>query len=451
MDPFKPVGIDDRALIERYTYRAGRHDCDLAFANLFCWAATYRAAWCERDGFLLLRLRADDGRPTYLQPLGEGDFTRLLPALESDARAAGCPLRLSGLTTEGVKLLRRARPDWGARCDRDTVDYLYNASDLQQLPGRRYQPKRNHINRFEALYDYRYEPLEARHAAECMRLERVWRTARADADGLTAEQQAMQRAFDHFDALGLRGGCLYVGDRLAAFTYGSAIDDDCFCIHAEKADTAFEGAFSMINRLFARSLPPQYTVIDREEDLGIEGLRRSKLSYHPAALQTKYTAWALDDERIQIRSLWERCFGDAAEEIDPFVMHRYAPSHAELERDAEGRIVGMLHLVPFGETVYVFAVATHPDHRRRGIAGRLLERALVRARAEGFRFAALIPASEELRRYYARFGFEERRLPVTFRTRDGYDLGTGSPDTDLAMIRPLGGAPFCGDRLLLEE
>ena len=74
----------------------------------------------------------------------------------------------------------------------------------------------------------------------------------------------MQRAFAHFDRLGLIGGCIYVGDKLVAFTYGSPINDHTFCVHVEKADTEYDGAFTIINREFVAHLPEQYTLIDRD-------------------------------------------------------------------------------------------------------------------------------------------------------------------------------------------
>ena len=298
---FRPVRLEDKAAIERFTRPSGICNCDLAFANMYCWEGTYRSAWCVEEGFLLIRFYIDGSHHIgYMQPLGEGDFTHLIPRLEADARAAGQPLRISGLTPEGAAAVRRAHPEFGIWRNRDYEDYVYRADDLRNLTGRRYQPKRNHINRFEAAYDYRYEELTPALAPECMRLEREWRAGHdSHAAELTAEQRAMQRAFDHFGELELRGGALFVGEKLVAFTIGSAINDEAFCIHVEKADTRYDGAFTMINRLFAQHLPPHYTLIDREEDLGLEGLRQSKLSYHPLFLQPKLTAQRLTEEQWQ--------------------------------------------------------------------------------------------------------------------------------------------------------
>ena len=453
MIEFKPVRLEDKQTIERYTMPSGIYNCDLAFANMYCWQAMYRSAWAEIDGFLVIRFQIGGGEKIgYMQPVGEGDFARIIPALREDAHAHGQRLRIIGLTDEGREMVRNMHAGLFAfESDRGMEDYVYNADDLRNLTGRRYQPKRNHINRFEAAYDYRYEELTPALAPECMRLEREWRAGHdSHAAELTAEQRAMQRAFDHFGELELRGGALFVGEKLVAFTIGSAINDEAFCIHVEKADTRYDGAFTMINRLFAQHLPPHYTLIDREEDLGLEGLRQSKLSYHPLFLQPKLTAQRLTEEQLQLRALWLACFPeDTQDDVEQFLLSRYDERRCLVAR-RDGRIAAMLHIVPFRDTAYIYAVATAPDCRQQGLAGGLLREALDRCRAEGFRYAALIPGSEELQRWYAGFGFAGD-YPARFRTHDDFDFGTGDPAHDRAMVLPLTGEPFAGETLDLSD
>ena len=297
MIEFKPVRLEDRAVIERYTMPSGICNCDLAFANMYCWQEVFHSAWAEIDGFLVIRFQIDGGeRIGYMQPVGTGDLGAIIPSLREDAHAHGQRLRIIGLTDEGRETIARVHPcRFAFESDRALEDYVYNADDLRNLAGRRYQPKRNHINRFEAEYpDYRYEELTPDRFEACIALERAWRREHeGHTSELCAEQRAMQRAFRHFGELGLIGGCIYVGDRLAAFTYGSAVNDHTFDTHVEKADTEFDGAFTIINKLFAQHLPERFTLINREEDLGLEGLRQAKLSYHPAFLQHKFTAICL--------------------------------------------------------------------------------------------------------------------------------------------------------------
>ena len=327
MIEFKPVRLEDRAVIERYTMPSGICNCDLAFANMYCWQEVFHSAWAEIDGFLVIRFQIDGGeRIGYMQPVGTGDLGAIIPSLREDAHAHGQRLRIIGLTDEGRETIARVHPcRFAFESDRALEDYVYNADDLRNLAGRRYQPKRNHINRFEAEYpDYRYEELTPDRFEACMALERTWRREHeGHTSELCAEQRAMQRAFRHFGELGLIGGCIYVGDRLAAFTYGSAVNDHTFDTHVEKADTEFDGAFTIINKLFAQHLPERFTLINREEDLGLEGLRQAKLSYHPAFLQHKFTAICLRPDELACKDLWMKSFGDEEQFADSFIMRYY--------------------------------------------------------------------------------------------------------------------------------
>lgn len=440
MIEFKPVRLEDRPVIERYTMPSGITNCDLAFANMYCWQAMYHSAWAEIDGFLVIRFQIGGGEKIgYMQPVGKGDFAPIIPCLREDAHAHGQRLRIIGLTDEGREMIRGMHAGLFAfESDRALEDYIYTADDLRNLPGRRFQPKRNHINRFTAEHpDYRYEELTADRFAECMALEAQWRREHeGHTSELCAEQRAMQRAFEHFDELGMLGGCIYVGDRLVAFTYGSAVNDHTFDTHVEKADTEFDGAFTIINKLFAQHLPERFTLINREEDLGLEGLRRAKLSYHPLSIEHKFTAIRLHPDEIACKELWQKAFGDDEQFIDSFLI-RYYSRRRMLTAQCEGRTAAMLHLVPFqselGRTTYIYGVATDPAFRRRGLAEGLMREAMRLVEERGDDAALLIPSEEWLHGFYGKFGFEGA-LPVEFRTEDGFDFGTGDPARDRAMV-----------------
>ena len=177
--------------------------------------------------------------------------------------------------------------------DRDYADYLYLRTDLATLAGKKLQPKRNHVNKFKRTYpDYQYTPITPDRIGECLDLEAEWCLANncQQHEGTGNERRALTYALDHFEELGLTGGILHVGGRIAAFTFGMPINRDTFGVHVEKADTSIEGAYAMINYEFANHVPPQYVYLNREEDLGIEGLRKAKLSYQPAIILQKYSA-----------------------------------------------------------------------------------------------------------------------------------------------------------------
>lgn len=438
---FQPITLQDRACIESYTMQRGLMNCDLSFANIYCWRAFYQSTWAEVEHSLVIRFQIDgSNRIGYMEPIGEGELTRIIPLLEADAAALGQPLRLVGLRRETADRLAALYPEkFAFYADPATQDYIYRAEDLRALTGRNYQPKRNHINRFRTHYpDYSYRPLTAERIEECIRLEQEWCRHRGGCTegSLLSERQAMQNAFANFEALGLMGGCLYVGEELVAFTYGSWLNHNTIDIHIEKADTRYEGAFTMINRLFAEQLPPEALWINREEDLGIEGLRKAKRSYYPAELLTKVEAVVLDPARAACKRLWERCFPEDEPTFVDWFLNRYMDPARMITITAEGQTVAMVHRIafesPIGRINYLYALATDPDYRHRGYASQLVEQVLEADRAEGCVATLLIAATPELRTFYAERGFEGE-LPIAFYTPDRFDFGTGNSELDHAM------------------
>jgi len=443
MIKFNPIRIEDRPIIERYTIPSNITNCDLAFANMYCWQEVFRSAWAEVDGFLVIRFHIDGSEKIgYMQPVGEGDFSQIIPLLCEDAYAHGQPLRISGLTAAGCAKIREKYVGMFAFESNSALsDYIYSADDLRNLSGRKFQAKRNHLNRFFATYpDYRYEVLTREHFAECMRLEREWRRGHSGRiSELCAEQRAMQRAFEYFEELGMIGGSIYVGVCMVAFTYGSAVNHCTFDTHVEKADTEYDGAFAAINKLFAEHLPSQFTHINREEDLGLEGLRRAKRSYQPIEIAPKFTAVCLQPDEVACKRLWMTVFGDEEPFVDEFLM-RYYDREQMLSIESDGQLVAMLHLLPFeselGRTTYIYGVATDPAFRHRGLATRLMQEAVRLIDERGDDAAVLIPTPDQewLPEFYARFGFQAN-LPIIFETPDDFDFGTGNSTSDRAMIR----------------
>ena len=291
MIPFHPLDLQDRETVLKYTLKSVRRNCDLSFSNLYSWRSRYRTEIAELGGHLLFRFWAGE-RLAYMMPVGAGEVKPVIDAMLDDAQAMGQPLLLLGVCSYMRVKLETSFPEkFDFIQERDYFDYIYLRADLAGLKGKRFQQKRNHVNKFRASYpDYEYHPLTPDMVTECLRLENLWcRTGdRAEDEALQAERCSMTAALNHIDELGLLGGTLWVGGRLVAFTYGSPINADTFDTCVEKADTSFDGAYAMINWEFANRIPEQYIYVNREEDLGLEGLRKAKLSYHPEMLLEKY-------------------------------------------------------------------------------------------------------------------------------------------------------------------
>ncbi|MDE5710075.1 MAG: phosphatidylglycerol lysyltransferase domain-containing protein [Bacteroides sp.] len=292
MITFKDVTLEDRELITRYTLDSPRRNCDLSFSNLCSWRFLYNTKFAVMDGFLLLKFWAD-GELVYMMPIGTGDLKKALEVLMADARREGQPFCLLGICEGMCSELEAIMPGrFRFTADRDYADYLYLRSDLATLAGKKLQAKRNHVNKFRRTYHYEYTSITPARIAEWLELEARWcRANHCDQhEGTGNERRALVYALHHFEELGLTGGILHVDGQIAAFTFGMPINRDTFGIHVEKADTEIDGAYAMINYEFANHIPEQYLYINREEDLGIEGLRRAKLSYQPAVILEKYMA-----------------------------------------------------------------------------------------------------------------------------------------------------------------
>ncbi len=289
---YKDLSLSDKDLIVSFVRPTGRRNCDLSWSNLCSWRFLYGTAYSVLDGnTLILRFRMGE-ETAYLMPVGSGDLGKTLAAMREECRREGRPLVVYGVCEEHLPLFEAVMPGQTTHvADRAYADYLYLRASLCSLSGKALQPKRNHINKFLRTYpDWEYLPIRPGHIGECLEMERLWCMANGcdQNEGLGQERRAVTFALEHFFELGLSGGLLRVEGRTVAFTFGMPINHDTFGLHAEKADSSVEGAYAMINREFARRIPESFTYVNREEDLGLEGLRKAKLSYHPAFLLDKY-------------------------------------------------------------------------------------------------------------------------------------------------------------------
>lgn len=291
MITFKNITLQDKDVITAYIMNSCRRNCDLSFSNLCSWRFLYDTQYAVVDNFLVFRFWAS-GELAYMMPVGHGNLSSVIKELIEDARCEGMPFCMLGvcpcMRQELEELLPRS---FTFTADRDYADYIYLRSDLSTLRGKKFQSKRNHINKFRNSYpNHQYTPITPDRIEECLELEAEWcKVNRCDQqEGTGNERRALIYALNHFEELGLTGGILHVNGKIAAFTFGMPINKETFGVHVEKADTSIDGAYAMINFEFANRIPEQYIYINREEDLGIEGLRKAKLSYQPDTILEKY-------------------------------------------------------------------------------------------------------------------------------------------------------------------
>jgi len=228
----------------------------------------------------------------FMMPVGQGDNRKVIEKLIDNAREENHDFYILGCPEEMKNHLEESMPGmFHFESEREYADYIYMRENLVTLSGKKLQSKRNHINKFKKEYSYEYLPITPDNVDECLRLEAEWCKVNNcdEQEGTGNERRAIEYALKNFEQLGLTGGILCAMGKIVAFTFGTPINKDTFGIHVEKADTTIDGAYPMINNEFAKRIPGHFTYINREEDLGIEGLRKAKLSYNPAIILEKYS------------------------------------------------------------------------------------------------------------------------------------------------------------------
>ena len=290
MIEFKSVGVGDRKIFEQfYPYRYHRN-AESSFGNLCAYSFLYSGEYAIVDNCLVTRVHYPTPKEvSYHYPFGFGDCERVLDLLIEDARENNLPM---SMVCRKEDLAQRHRELFEFEAKRDFFDYLYLREDLQYLKGRKYQAKRNHINKFSSLYNWTFSPLRTEDMEECMCLEELWlqdavlKNPNAETD-YQNEKRIIRFLIENMEDLGVVAAAVRVEGKIVAFSLGSSINNDTFDVHIEKADRNFEGAFAIINQQMAEHLPQNFKYINREEDLGLEGLRKAKLSYHPYMLIEK--------------------------------------------------------------------------------------------------------------------------------------------------------------------
>lgn len=293
---FSKIELSDKQEMERYLSVEQARFNERMFTGLYIWSGHYDTKKCIQDGFLYLMASPSYGTLTYYAPTGVGDVAEAMRVIDEDARVRGQDYKVFILSEAQKERIKQAMPDrYDFVFDRDNADYIYLARDLIELEGKRYHSKRNHIRKFDALYDGRWEYRDIdpnRDTDELLAFQRQWCIQKGDpnAEDYRFEHCAIRRALVNYDALAMRGGMIRVDDKLAAFTLASPLTHDTIDIIIEKADADYEGAYAKINQEFAARRCADFEYICREEDMGIEGLRRAKESYKPAFLADKYIA-----------------------------------------------------------------------------------------------------------------------------------------------------------------
>ncbi|MBQ7131132.1 MAG: DUF2156 domain-containing protein [Oscillospiraceae bacterium] len=287
---FEPVKIDDVDWASQLLENSGNSGCEFNFANNLAWSRTYNLKRCSFDGLYILSA-GENETLRFMLPVGNGDFKSAFSEMKKYSESFSKPLEIYGITDATMPFVRAHFDDrFRVTEDRDSFDYIYLSEKMVSLSGKKLHSKRNHLKRFETNYDFSYNEICERDFDDCIAFaaQSYNENLSYDDESAVGEQYAIHTYFEHFDRLKMHGGVLRIDGKVRAFTLGSAINTSVCDINIEKADRSFEGSYTAICNSFAKSYGCNFKYINREEDLGLEGLRKSKLSYCPEFLLKKY-------------------------------------------------------------------------------------------------------------------------------------------------------------------
>lgn len=291
---FQQISLEDKPLFDRFFRQRRYENSECTFTNMYMWRQGYAIEWAVIDDFLCIKAGLPGNTPFVLCPFGLDD-SRLGGAIDKLAdyfSQQQWPFTLRSVSAEMAAVLQKVKPKFFCfQDDRDNYDYVYGTEDLINLAGRKYHSKQNHIHYFEKNFAYQYAPITDELLEPCMVGAREWYTSHngAEDDSLRREYRAIIDALTNFRYLGLQGGAILLDNKVAAFTFGEKLNEDTAVIHVEKGLNV-RGLYQVINREFCRNAWSDLKYVNREEDMGIEGLRRAKQSYHPVMMIKKYSA-----------------------------------------------------------------------------------------------------------------------------------------------------------------
>ena len=289
---FKRAELEDRELISHYFKHHTSRSCERTFVNVYLWSRHYKVQFAIVENALVFKSE-DDGRLSFAFPAGEPEnIKKALAVLKQYSEERGYPFSLYNVTPDNFERLEEWYPGrFQIEYSEADADYVYESEKLATLSGKKLHGKRNHINKFKAVYDGRwsYESITRENEEECFQMALKWRNQNGCEDDIekNAEMCVTLNSLRLFEELELVGGLIRVDGEIVAFSIGEPICSDTFVVHIEKAYADVPGAYTMINQQFVEHECMAYKYVNREEDTGEEGLRKAKRSYRPVFMVEK--------------------------------------------------------------------------------------------------------------------------------------------------------------------
>ena len=288
---FKTLELKDKDVFQKFLKLYKPETSELTFTNLFVWRSHYKFQWSLYKDWLTILSSEGEYGTFAMEPVGPSprdEVTRMLLEWMGEEKKEVNP-RIERADERIVSEIEGAN-GMIIESTRDHFDYVYLRDELVQLAGNKYRSKRNHINQLLRTYSYRYSELTSEHIQDCLELQEKWCILRRCEDDLDllGEWDAVKEILNSYESLDVQGGVVTIENKVMAFTIGQMLNDDTAVVHIEKADPEIPGLYPVINQQFCENSWQDARYINREQDLGMPGLREAKLSYYPDHLVKKF-------------------------------------------------------------------------------------------------------------------------------------------------------------------
>jgi len=283
------ITLKDKELFFKMSHHSGVTSQFSGFSNLYLWKDSEKIKYFIYNKKLIVTgLASDSGERYFMFPdalsITKDDIVYLKENFKN--------WRIAGLSKKDMEHLESECGDLLSFSHiRNMDNYIYLTENLINLSGKKYHSKKNHLNNFKKNYNYEYVPYTEEYRADLMSFLGKWYINKTDEGMLLGEANSIVNAIDNYKELDLRGGLILVDKKIVAFSMGEKMTDEMTVIHYEKADTAYQGSYAVINNEFLKNEWKDIKYVNREEDMGLEGLRKSKLSYKPEIIFEIYSAY----------------------------------------------------------------------------------------------------------------------------------------------------------------
>ena len=291
---FKRLEIEDKNILEKFIYPYKFLSCEYSFTTLYIWREACDVCFTIDKGTLIIKKKDFEGKYYFMQPLGYSreNLKEIIDELMVYKTENNMEFLFKDLDEGFMEEIRDIYDDVKGICikeDRDNFDYLYEAEKLAKLSGKKLHGKKNHYNSFVKKYTYEVKDIkEAEVIKDVIIAAEKWYEGNSGDYILNCELQGIKDVLKNMKVVNTKGIAVYVDEKIVAFSLGEKLNDDLAVIHIEKADVKYSGVYSFINKTFVDRNFSDVKIINREQDLGIAGLRKSKLSYHPFKLEKKF-------------------------------------------------------------------------------------------------------------------------------------------------------------------